>query len=404
MEGYDPDIHMAFIDSSNSPWLKRDFTFESTIGNVGWWFTTWDLIRQPLIAQWIKSQPFRTVFGDELHTIKRWEAQRTKAAIRVTRHIPRRVGLTGSPITNEVMDVWSQCMFIDNGRTFGDNAWKFRLQYYIKAEHHGGWYPKREAKAQIQKKLKRIAIHVHEDDVLKLPPVRQFVKSCAMTGMQRRLTEQVIRDWEVEVSNKVIELNLTITKLQKLQQIAAGFVYKDDEDRTPTFINTNKWKLLMDLLKDPDYFGRKKKIVIWGTYHAELYAIAKQLAGAGIGFARYYGDYASPKARVRFRDNPAVRVFLGQVDRGVGMNELIVADTAIYCSNSQKVVSRQQSLRRIRRKGSEIHKAITYCDLVVEDTVEMPLLKRIKGGVDFAKSITDALKHGEQIRSILTRG
>jgi SNF2 family DNA or RNA helicase len=200
-----------------------------------------------------------------------------------------------------------------------------------------------------------------------------------------------------------MELNQVVVQRQKLQQIACGFIY--DENHVPVYLKSKKLKLLKEMLHDPDYLGRKKKVVVWGSYTGQLEEVGRSLDQWGISYCPYFGSMsanAKRHSRRSFANESGIRVFLGQVDRGVGMNELKVADTAIYLSNSTKVVSRQQSMRRIRRMGSEVHRVITYWDFITEGTLDAHILKTVKGKMSFDQSILDGIRHGVPIRKLFT--
>ena len=102
------------------------------------------------------------------------------------------------------------------------------------------------------------------------------------------------------------------------------------------------------------------------------------------------------------RDNKQTRIFVGQVDGGVGLNELKVASVAIYFSNSRKVLSRRQSEGRIRRRGSEIFKEITYYDLLTEDTIDVHILKSIKKSVSLADYILAEIRKGKNVSNLVS--
>jgi len=365
-----------------------------------WTIVTYDLLKNKEIYNYISNKQYGIVFGDESHAIKHWESQRTKVVYAATRHIDKRILMTGSPITNEILDVYSQCLFIDNGETFGTSQWKFRNNYYIQSGP--GWYPKKEARSIIAEKLKTISYHVHEDDVLDLPPIRTVIKAVPLTMEQRRYYSKLVTNWEIELKNgKVLDINYIIVRLAKLKQMAAGFFYIEKE---PIYIKENKISLLLDLLTDNAYLAKKQKIVIWASYRAEIRRIFHNLEKNGLRTVTYYGNMTTPQknaARERFRDDPSCRFFIGQVDSGVGMNELVVSDSAVYMSNSFKIVSRQQSERRIRRYGSERHDNITYYDIVAEKTVDFPILKSIKKGMNIAQDILNQIKLGTSIKKLI---
>lgn len=382
--------HIRFIESS------KDSPFSDV---ERWTIMTYDLAKK--FTRKIRHTPFQTAIADESHMIKRWKAQRTKAIIRCTRHIPSRIPMTGTAITNDPGDVFTQCLFADDGRTFGRSYWSFRNHYYIQSGP--GWYLKHNAKKKIISKLRGMAYYVHEDDVLKLPPIRRLIKSAPMGGQQKRQYDKVLNSWEIQLAGReVIEIDHVVTQLTKLRQISSGFIY--DENHEAVWFKCYKLKLLISLLKDPDYLADKKKIVIWCAHTAEICMLVAVAATLKMGAVAFTGGSRRRKdeARRRFRDDKTVKLFIGQVDSGVGMNELVVSDTAIYYSNSFRVVSRKQSEMRIRRKGSERHRVITYWDLVTENSADEHILKALKENISVANYILSRIREGQPIQSILS--
>jgi len=376
-----------------------------------WTFVTYDLVKNEDVANAIAASPFRTVIADECHLIKHSTSQRSKQLIGVTRHIPVRFGLTGSPITNEILDIFGQMNFIDLGRTFGDNQWKFLKKYYLKANVGGGasgWFPRKNAKDQIAQKLGQVAFHVHEDDVLKLPPVTSITKGARMSGQQRRYSEDVIEHFELNVNNddEPIEFNYIVQQVTKLRQIASGFFYYDvpgSAKRKTRRLTCPKLDLLTSLIAEGE-LSSKRKIVVWANYSAELRRIVDELNRRAISAIRYSGSMSAKErkeARLAFASPKGPRVFVGQADMGVGMNELACSDTAVYFSNSYRVASRQQSEARIRRKGSEGHKVITYYDLVTEGSIDLSVLQSLKTNIHVANFVMNQLRDGNPLRKIL---
>lgn len=387
LEGYRPSA-IKLIQSSE----------DSMRAVKHWNLITYDLVK--VFKRQIKGIDFGIVFADESHKIKRWKAKRTKDLISCTRHIPKRIAMTGTPITNQPRDVFSQCLFIDDGKLFGTSDWKFRLKYYLQSGP--GWYLRHNAKDAIQNKLKRIAYYVDQDDVLNLPPIRRVMKAVPMSGMQKRYYNQVLEDWELEIEKgQIQDIDYVIVQLSKLRQISSGFFYKPDH--TPVYLKSYKLKLLIELLKDPDYLANKLKLVIWCAHTAEIELLTVVAAKLGWNPVAFTGSNRKVKneARRRFRDDKNVRLFIGQVDMGVGMNELIGSDTALYYSNSFKVEARLHSEGRTRRKGSEHHRQITYWDLVTENSTDLRVLKAVRHNISVANYILSGLREGKQITRIL---
>ena len=340
------------------------------------------------------------VICDESQHIKHYDTKQTKSVISLTKHTKKRIAMTATPKGNNIRDFFSQCLFVDEGKLFGTSEWKFNKKYFIKPENCPQWVPKRKSKEIIREKLKHIAFGYLQDGILKLPPERHIIKSVEMTPEQKKRYKQAINEWEYEINNESVEINQVIVRLSKLKQIASGFVY--GPEKTTEYFDCSKLNLLMEILKT--YLMNKSKIVIWCSFTAEILKIIEYAKKADIKSVAYFGADRTVKenARKQFRDDKFTRLFVAQVDSGVGMNELIVSDTAIYFSNSFKVMSRVQSKGRIRRKGSEVHKEITYWDLVSEGTVDVSILKNINKSISIADFILSEIRKSHSIRPVLT--
>lgn len=376
------------------------------LGSHKWTLVTYGLCRNEKVYKKLREFGFSIIVADEAHSIKRAKSAQTKKVLALSRYVNRRVALTGSPLTNSLQDVWSLAFFIDGGLTFGTKWWGFMKRFFLKLRPPAPpkWTIKRGADAEIMRLLKRIAIHVHEDDVLRLPPIRRVMKAVPMTPQQKRAASQVIDEWEYEIANgELVEINHVVVKVSKLRQIAGGFLYPPKvggKSQGPTvWFKSNKLAYLKSLVNDE--LKSKRKIVIWAAFAAEIESIRQALSPNQC--VVYYGSDREQKvlARKEFVSNPRVRVFIGQADSGVGMNDLVVADTAIYYSNSDRVVSRQQSERRIRRIGSERHKAITYYDLLTEGSLDVKIYNAVHEKKKLAQSILDGIKKGQTIRELL---
>ena len=397
-EGYTED-QITLIDKSRK--LKD-------LGKIqnNWTIITYDLVKSEPVFRWIVQNYWKVVVTDESHMIKRWKSKRTKKVIRATRHISKRIAMSGSPITNDPGDVFSQCLFYDNGKTFGDNYWKFRNRYYVNNEYSHGWYLRSGSKNLIAKKLSTSSFYIDEDDAMKLPPKRSIIKSIPMTGIQKRYHNQVLKEWEIQLKGATIfEIDQVVVQLSKLRQIASGFLYLTDNKgkRKTLWFKSSKLRLLKELLTDEEYLKNKPKVVIWCAFTAEILKVAELAKELKIKTVTFYGSDRKKKdqARKDFKNKVKVKLFIGQVDSGVGMNELTVADTAVYFSNSHKVVSRQQSMRRIRRRGSEIHKQITYWDLVTEKSTDLITLKSVQKSMSVAHNILMQLRKGASLKEAL---
>jgi len=368
---------------------------------VDWVFMPYDLVKNKSIKSFVDGTKWGVCIADESHMIKRWKSTRTKRLIAATKHVPRNLALTGTPLTNDLLDIFSQGLFINGGKTFGKKEWNFRNRYFIKPPNFPGWVPKRGAKDEIKRRLKELAFYIDIDDVLKLPNQRTIVKGVPMTGVQRKYHDQILKEWELTIDGKTCDIDHVIVQLSKLRQIAGGFLYRPDH--SPMYIRNKKIDLLKDMVTSTQYFGENTKIVIWCSHTAEILKIAEVVESINDKCVTFYGSKSKEKnlARQEFKKNPKIRFFIGQVDAGVGINELVVSNVGIYYSNSFKVLSKTQSKKRIRRMGSGRHKHITYCELVTEKSIDLHILKCLKSNIDIASYILTKIKQRNKLGDIL---
>lgn len=373
-----------------------------------WNIVSYDLIRDKQqnfseAGWWIYKNHFEVVVADECQMIKRWKANRSKVVINLVKNINRRIPMTGTPITQSVEDSFMHGLFIDDGKTFGTNHFYFKKRYYNQCKNTKQFFIKKDSNKIIRDKLGEISFHVHEDDVMKdlpkaLPPI---IKSCAMYGKQRRLYEDVLEHWEINEGKKgFYELDYTIDVTQKLKQIASGFYYNMKGNAVR--VKNRKIEMLADLANDPDYLKGENSI-IWVSHVEELEIVSELAHKLRIGYIPYTGSSRKKREalRIQYRDDKSKKWFICNVERGKGMNELIKARNRVYFSNSTKVEAKEQSMRRNRRKGSEmLHDFIRTIELVTEGTVDLNIIQCLNDNIDIAQYVLQKAKLGLRLREI----
>jgi hypothetical protein len=269
----------------------------------------------------------------------------------------------------------------------------------------------RKSKARIVEKLRPLVYSVRLDDVVEnLPPLidhkvdPSMLKALPMSDQQAKHYESALELWEIELeSGELIEFNQVVARLQKLHQIANGFVY--DEDHKVHEFDCPKLDAFVDFIKYDPLMQTKKKIVVWGAHTATIENLVNRIYAGKLGHAIAFYGGVTPKERNKRRETfqrvSDLRFFVAQVDMGVGMNELVVADTAHYFSNSFKVVSKQQSQARTRRIGSEVHEHILSYDWVTEKSMEVKQLYGVRSAMSYASWVMDQLKRGVPVRELV---
>ena len=313
------------------------------------------------------------IIADESQRIKTHDAAQSKAMHQLGDKARYKLILSGTPVQNEAVDIFSQYRFLDP-TIFGMNFYAFRGRYCVM----GGFNRKqivqyRDLDALI-KKEHSIAYRVTKEE-------------------ERNTYDKLRRDSFAELDGGgTITATTVLTKLLRLQQFTGGFLVEDDAAR-PQLVSRGKLDALADILQDYVVEG-KKKLVIFARFIPEVMEIIKlsndMVGKHGMKTVAIYGDI---KKELRgdivqqFQTDPTTMVFVGQIDTaGTGIT-LTAADTCVYYSENFNYATYEQSLSRIHRIGQR--HPCTYIHLVAEKTVDELILKSLAAKEDLAKTIVD---------------
>ena len=332
------------------------------------------------------------IIADESQRIKTHDAAQSKAMHKLGDKARYKLILSGTPIQNAAIDIWSQYRFLDP-TVFGMNFYAFRGRYCVM----GGFNRKQIVQYRdldtLIRKEHSIAYRVTKEEALDLPEQTFQNRYITLDKKERNLYDRLRRDSVAELTDGgTITATTVLTKLLRLQQLTGGFLVEDDADR-PQLVSTGKLDALADILRDYVIEG-KKKLVIFARFIPEVHAIEKlcedTLKPEKMKAVAIYGDIKKEDRGdivKQFQTDPATMVFIGQIDTaGTGIT-LTAADTCVYYSVNFNYATYSQSLSRIHRIGQ--HHPCTYIHLVVEKTVDSAILKSLSKKEDLAKTVVD---------------
>lgn len=328
------------------------------------------------------------VICDESQRIKEPTAKQSKAMHQIGDAAKYKLILSGTPIQNNAIDLYSQYRFLDP-TVFGTNFYAFRNRYAIM-----GGFDRRQIVGykdldKLIQKEHSIAYRVTKEEALDLPEQTFLTQYITLEGKDKQLYNKIKRDSFAELeSGGQITAPTVLTKLLRLQQFTGGFIQADEGTR-PEFVFKGKINALEDILDDY-VISAGKKLVIFCRFRPEIDLISESLRKKKIRFASIYGDI---KIEDRgpivddFQNNPETKVFLAQIDTaGLGIT-LTAADTCVYYSENFNYAAYSQSLARIHRIGQK--NRCTYIHLVVEHSIDETILKALAKKEDLAKTVVD---------------
>jgi len=332
---------------------------------------------------------------DESTTIKNPSAKRTKNILALGKEAKYRRIMTGSPVTKNPLDLFSQCYFLDPFLLDFHSYYSFRNRYAeMKTMHAHGRSIQIVSKfrhlGELSESLQSFSYRVLKEDCLDLPDKIFIKRQIQLTPDQRKLYEQMKKQALAILEGKVSSTKNSLTQLMRLQQITCGHFTDDTGSVQP--IENNRVNELMDVLEDVE-----GKAIIWAHYQYDINAIIKAVVekyGPG-SVVDYYG--LTPKEVrqdhiTKFQNDPKCRFFIGTPSTGGYGITLTAANTVIYYSNGYDLEKRLQSEDRAHRMGQK--KPVTYVDINAEDTVDEKIVKALRSKIDIASQVL-----GEELKS-----
>jgi len=332
---------------------------------------------------------------DESTTIKTPTAKRTKNILKLAESAKYRRIMTGSPVTKNPLDLYTQCDFLSPWLLDFTSYYAFRNRYAeMKTLHMHG----RQIQVvngfknlgELSDKLKSFSYRVLKEDCLDLPDKIFIKREIQLSPDQRKLYEQMKKEAIAVLKGKQSTTVNTLTQLMRLQQITCGHFTADDGATQP--IANNRITELMDVLEETE-----GKAIIWAHYQYDITAIIQAVVKkyGEKSIVDYYGltpqEERQPNIK-RFQDDPECRFIVGTPSTGGYGITLTAANTVIYYSNGYDLEKRLQSEDRAHRIGQK--KSVTYVDIMADDTVDEKIVKALRKKINIASEVL-----GEELRS-----
>lgn len=331
------------------------------------------------------------IICDESQRIKTHDTEQSKAIHKLGDAAKYKLILSGTPVQNNAIDIFSQYRFLDR-TVFGDSFYAFRGKYAIM-----GGFNKKQIVAYrdldtLIKKEHSIAFRITKEEAIDLPEQTFETRHIQMTTKERQLYDSIRRDSYAELENGgQITATTVLTKLLRLQQLTGGFLVSDDAEK-PEQVSKAKLNALQDIIEDYVVDGGKK-LVIFARFISEVKAIidlCDKVLPKKMKSVCIYGEIKKEDRGAlvaQFQTDPNTTVFIGQIDTaGTGIT-LTAADTCVYYSKNYNYATYSQSLSRIHRIGQR--NTCTYIDLVVENTVDEMISKALAKKENMAKTVVD---------------
>ena len=325
---------------------------------------------------------------DESTTIKTPAAKRTKNIIKLGKDSKYRRIMTGSPVTKNPLDLYSQCEFLDPWLLNFASYYAFRNRYAEMRTMHLRGRSIQVVHAfqnlsELSEKLQSFSYRVLKEDCLDLPPKNFINRHIVLTPDQKKVYEQMKKEAMATLNGKVTSTMTVLTQLMRLHQITCGHFTADDG--SVQLIDSNRIKELMNILEETE-----GKAIIWANYQRDVNQIIKHIVknyGEG-SVVDYYGLTPQEERQDnirKFQNGDECRFLVGTTQTGGYGITLTKANTVIYYSNGYDLEKRLQSEDRAHRIGQ--NKNVTYIDIICEKTVDEKIVKALRNKINIASEV-----------------
>jgi hypothetical protein len=323
---------------------------------------------------------------DESTRIGNKDATRTKHITELRKSCPIARIASGTPIIKSPLKAFSQFGFLDPDILGIATYTEFAARYSVQVQLGDGSKAKVAARFinvdELSDKIAGVSFRILKEDCLDLPP-KTYLKRNVQMSKVMEVAYKEMRDQSIIYLDSLhkVEATTVLTQLLRLQQITAGYLpVIDPETGVQTGVRPlnngapPKIEEAADLIEECE-----SKVIVWCKFRFEILEMQRELERRGISCVTFYGD--TPEAervanRMRFQNDPSLRVFIGQVRTGgIGIT-LTAADTVIYLSNTFSTEDRVQSEDRAHRIGQT--KPVTYYDLLSPRTIDIRVLNVLR--------------------------
>lgn len=322
----------------------------------------------------IKRWPFDMLIADELSKFKSPSARRFKAVRRILPYVSRFIGLTATPASNNLLDLWAQIYLLDKGVRLGATFGAYKEKYFVLAARNGhvvfNYIPKLGAEEEIYEALKDLCISMKASDYLDLPPRIDLFEEIEMENIEKynqfKKTEVLMMQdgFELTPVNSAVLYSM-------LLQYANGAVYRYTADGTRYFEVVDSTKL--DVLVDEIDALQGDPVLIFVQFQSDFIRIKERIP---------YVVKIKTDADIDLWNQGRIPVAMAHgLSIGHGLNLQDGGNHILHFGLGWSLEVYDQSVGRLSRQGNK--KSVINKHLICKGTVEEFVLERLQN-----KSIT----------------
>ena len=334
-----------------------------------------------LVGYYGQAWPFDMVIIDELSSFKNHRAKRFTTLVKTRPHVKRWVGLTGTPASNGLMDVWAQFRLLDGGQRLGRFITRYRDKWFTPDKRNGAqvfsYKPRPGAEDEIYDAIGDMTLSMRTTDHLTLPDLTVTTNEVTLGVKERALYDRLREQMILDLDGQVIDAANAAALSGKLLQLASGAVY--DETGQVVEIHSAKLYALEDLIETAN--GENLLVAYW--YRHDLERIRQRFPQA---------KELKTAADIQAWNNGQIPLgLIHPASAGHGLNLQQGGHLLVWFSLTWSLELYQQTNARLYRQGQPNPVTITH--LATHNTLDEAVLKALQAKDSTQAALIDAVTH-----------
>lgn len=322
---------------------------------------------------------------DELSSFKSYQAKRFRSLLKVRPMVKRIVGLTGTPSSNGLMDLWAEFRILDMGKRLGRYITHYRNTYFQPDKRNGqvvfSYKPLPGAEDAIYEAISDITISMKAADHLKMPECIYSEFKVELSEKERRVYDSMKRDLVVSLGGEEIDAGNAAALGNKLSQMANGAVYGEDKRVFP--IHDRKLDALEDLIEAAN--GKPVLVAYW--FKHDLERISERLHKLYVPFSTM--DSFDSIARWNRGEIPVALIH--PASAGHGLNLQSGGSTLVWFGLTWSLELYQQTVARLWRQG-QTSETVVVQHIITKGTIDERIMTALRKKDKTQSALIDAVK------------
>ena len=346
-------------------------------------------------VQWLVEQsglPFDydMIVVDELSGFKSWQAKRFRSLLKVRPSVKRIVGLTGTPSSNGLMDLWAEYRLLDMGKRLGRYITHYRNRYFAPGKRNGqvvfSYKPLPGAEEQIYTAISDITISMKAADHLKMPELVLNEVSVSLSDKEREIYDAMRRELVVSLGEEEIDAVNAAALANKLSQMANGAVY--GEDGRFFTIHDRKLDALEDLIEAAN--GKPVLVAYW--FKHDLERIEERLRKLRIPFSTL--DDSASIERWNRGELPVALIHPASAGHGLNLQE--GGSTLVWFGLTWSLELYQQTNARLWRQGQQ--RTVVIHHITAEGTIDERIMSALRKKEKTQTALIEAVRANLEVK------